>query len=651
MFMFWVNRLKMSSNSTEKAVMEASPVSTSSDSSPQEEKCILTPLSLEFDPLNWQLDSNQCNTTNDSNSNSNDSVDECSAAIVDNSLQTNDLMTDSVQSFDLLTMDDNFNANTNHVNGDKCQSNLELIQELEPTLNCEMKSVSNSAIEHNSNAVNDIDIESDLLVDNSLVSKDAVNVCQMIASLSSSESNPLNDCSTNQSISLMSEPIEQTDLSHDSGDTDLFDVHDKPLIDTNVSDVSGVDLIATKLANECVSDALHENSVHLTTDQMLNSSSSLSASSQASSLSDHISSDSDESIQSVSSSGSARRKKKNTRKKASKAQVVSSPAKAQPSAAHELPQQLHNTTGDAKNNSIQANKKSVDNHIIDAKPELNGQTVNGDEMNDMNVDMSYLPEINGFAKHVNNELLLEPSLNGHKRHYDFDNDSLNESPFATEPDYCVNVAKLKNQYVSHIENETQLLKPFPKAEIANTGIDFKSLKNSYVSTAEQNVVHKNALNRELLPIGKSTFNSDQEMIEAEKEDKTRGPKKFAQMECQYITGNDIFDSISYTSFSNACTINKDLESICKVCSKHVYQMEKIKAEKSVFHKQCFRCKECNKQLNVDNYSSHEGQLYCMPHFKQLFQPKAKFDTEDQTKSKSITITSTQLATIMRVVHL
>jgi hypothetical protein len=25
-------------------------------------------------------------------------------------------------------------------------------------------------------------------------------------------------------------------------------------------------------------------------------------------------------------------------------------------------------------------------------------------------------------------------------------------------------------------------------------------------------------------------------------------------------------------------------------------MEKIKAEKSVFHKQCFRCKECNKQL-------------------------------------------------------
>lgn len=35
---------------------------------------------------------------------------------------------------------------------------------------------------------------------------------------------------------------------------------------------------------------------------------------------------------------------------------------------------------------------------------------------------------------------------------------------------------------------------------------------------------------------------------------------------------------------------------CKACSKAVFQMEQIKAEKAVWHKNCFRCTECNKQL-------------------------------------------------------
>ncbi|XP_076347353.1 uncharacterized protein LOC143245191 isoform X2 [Tachypleus tridentatus] len=69
------------------------------------------------------------------------------------------------------------------------------------------------------------------------------------------------------------------------------------------------------------------------------------------------------------------------------------------------------------------------------------------------------------------------------------------------------------------------------------------------------------------------------------------------------------------------------EILCRICGQHVYLMDKIKAEKSAFHKSCFRCKECGKTLNVDTYSSHEGQIYCKPHFKQLFQPKAKFEED------------------------
>ncbi|XP_044261086.1 LIM domain and actin-binding protein 1 isoform X6 [Tribolium madens] len=64
---------------------------------------------------------------------------------------------------------------------------------------------------------------------------------------------------------------------------------------------------------------------------------------------------------------------------------------------------------------------------------------------------------------------------------------------------------------------------------------------------------------------------------------------------------------------------------CRSCGKAVFQMEQIKAEKAVWHKNCFRCTECNKQLNVDTYQSNEGSLYCKPHFKALFAPKAVED--------------------------
>lgn len=69
-------------------------------------------------------------------------------------------------------------------------------------------------------------------------------------------------------------------------------------------------------------------------------------------------------------------------------------------------------------------------------------------------------------------------------------------------------------------------------------------------------------------------------------------------------------------------------SMCKVCEQHVYQMERMLAEKSVYHKRCFRCHQCKIQLRVDNYSSHEGQVYCKAHHRQIFQPQVKLDNED-----------------------
>ncbi|XP_059470640.1 LIM domain and actin-binding protein 1 isoform X2 [Neocloeon triangulifer] len=61
--------------------------------------------------------------------------------------------------------------------------------------------------------------------------------------------------------------------------------------------------------------------------------------------------------------------------------------------------------------------------------------------------------------------------------------------------------------------------------------------------------------------------------------------------------------------------------LCRKCNSQVFQMEQIKAERAVWHKSCFRCKECNKQLSIDTYGSHEGELYCKPHLRELFKPK------------------------------
>lgn len=42
---------------------------------------------------------------------------------------------------------------------------------------------------------------------------------------------------------------------------------------------------------------------------------------------------------------------------------------------------------------------------------------------------------------------------------------------------------------------------------------------------------------------------------------------------------------------------------CFVCSKTVYPMEKLEADKHVYHKFCFKCKTCNRTVGlVDVFS-------------------------------------------------
>ncbi|XP_018798989.1 PREDICTED: uncharacterized protein LOC108975136 isoform X2 [Bactrocera latifrons] len=137
-------------------------------------------------------------------------------------------------------------------------------------------------------------------------------------------------------------------------------------------------------------------------------------------------------------------------------------------------------------------------------------------------------------------------------------------------------------------------------------------------------------------------NEDVASVECKKEIPTaKGKKKAGSKKSR--KGETDHENISVkSSFSKFDAMQKrnlihnpqcDKEINCHLCTKPVYKMEEIKAEKSIYHKNCFRCRECNRQLKVDNYQSHEGVLYCMVHFKVLFFPKYVEDREAYSPSK------------------
>ncbi|XP_027866812.1 LIM domain and actin-binding protein 1a isoform X1 [Xiphophorus couchianus] len=65
--------------------------------------------------------------------------------------------------------------------------------------------------------------------------------------------------------------------------------------------------------------------------------------------------------------------------------------------------------------------------------------------------------------------------------------------------------------------------------------------------------------------------------------------------------------------------------ICVSCQKTVYPLERLVANKDVYHSSCFRCLHCNTKLSLANYASLHNNIYCKPHFCQLFKAKGNYD--------------------------
>ncbi|KAH3765217.1 cysteine-rich protein 2 [Pelomyxa schiedti] len=60
---------------------------------------------------------------------------------------------------------------------------------------------------------------------------------------------------------------------------------------------------------------------------------------------------------------------------------------------------------------------------------------------------------------------------------------------------------------------------------------------------------------------------------------------------------------------------------CPTCGKTVYFAERFSALGKDYHKLCFKCVSCKKQLELGKFSERDGQLFCKMCYNSRFQDK------------------------------
>ncbi|RUS82684.1 hypothetical protein EGW08_009521 [Elysia chlorotica] len=60
---------------------------------------------------------------------------------------------------------------------------------------------------------------------------------------------------------------------------------------------------------------------------------------------------------------------------------------------------------------------------------------------------------------------------------------------------------------------------------------------------------------------------------------------------------------------------------CNRCRRVVFFAERVTGDGKVFHKACFKCHNCNKNLDSTTMTEHDGQVYCKSCYSRNFGPK------------------------------
>uniref|UniRef100_A0A914ZIM7 LIM zinc-binding domain-containing protein n=1 Tax=Parascaris univalens TaxID=6257 RepID=A0A914ZIM7_PARUN len=185
------------------------------------------------------------------------------------------------------------------------------------------------------------------------------------------------------------------------------------------------------------------------------------------------------------------------------------------------------------------------------------------------------------------------------------------------------IAKIKKDFIEgNIKREEDGEKPVDEEREKLTAIaketysKFKDKFEKMPETLEQNLEERlKSMEKELTGVGKENlanikgaFENPQEQIEIEREaivvERSEADKKRIM-----------------STFVKPEMTAEDAPRECAVCSKIVYPVERIFANKCLYHNTCFKCFKCAKKLTPTNYNSHQGQLLCKVHYLEIFHPE------------------------------
>jgi hypothetical protein len=65
---------------------------------------------------------------------------------------------------------------------------------------------------------------------------------------------------------------------------------------------------------------------------------------------------------------------------------------------------------------------------------------------------------------------------------------------------------------------------------------------------------------------------------------------------------------------------------CAKCTKPVYPLEMVSALNKAYHKQCFRCTQCDTVISLKSFAAIEGDPYCKPHYLNIFKSKGNYNS-------------------------
>uniref|UniRef100_A0A914VUY1 LIM zinc-binding domain-containing protein n=1 Tax=Plectus sambesii TaxID=2011161 RepID=A0A914VUY1_9BILA len=145
---------------------------------------------------------------------------------------------------------------------------------------------------------------------------------------------------------------------------------------------------------------------------------------------------------------------------------------------------------------------------------------------------------------------------------------------------------------------------------------FKDKFEKLDETLEQNLEEKRkAMEREIYGAGAEGLSKAKDRFEKPQEESE------IVREAIDIQRSDADKKRVQKAFNKKSVTEEDVPKECVICGKVVYPVEKVFANKRLYHKACFKCSKCNKSLTATNFNSHEGALLCKVHHLEVFHPE------------------------------